>query len=486
MTATESGGALPLEAQAPGLSPLARARAILGGSAGNLVEWYDWFAYSAFTLYFAHHFFPKGDQTSQLLQAAAVFAVGFLARPVGAWIMGLYADRVGRKAALALSVALMSLGSFAISITPGYDVIGVWAPVLLTVARLVQGLSVGGEYGASATYLSEMAGRKRRGFWSSFQYLTLIAGQLCATVVLLVLQHTLAKGDLDAWGWRIPFAIGGLLAIVVFWIRSGLDETTSYAKVGEDQRARLDPRHLRWILGLLAVALAACALVFRSGDPNALSISVAILVIWQLSLVVPLLMRHPREVLAVVGLTAAGSLSFYAYTTYMPKFLVNTALLGKDTATAISAGSLLIYAAVQPAFGALSDKIGRKPALAYTFGLGALLTYPIFATLAHTHAIGPAFLLVTALVLIHSGYSSVSAVVKAELFPTHVRALGVALPYAIGNTVFGGTAEYVALWFKQQKIEAGFYAYVAAIMAVALVIALRLRDTGRDSAILED
>ena len=486
MTATESGGALPLEAQAPGLSPLARAKAILGGSAGNLVEWYDWFAYSAFTLYFAHHFFPKGDQTAQLLQAAAIFAVGFLARPIGAWLMGFYADRVGRKAALALSVALMSAGSFAIAITPGYDAIGVWAPALLTIARLVQGLSVGGEYGASATYLSEMAGRRQRGFWSSFQYLTLISGQLCATVVLLVLQHTLAKGDLDAWGWRIPFAIGGLLAIVVFWIRSGLDETASFKTLAADQKARLDPAHLRWILGLLAVALIACALVFRSGDPNALSISIAILVAWQLSLMGPLLARHPREVLAVVGLTAAGSLSFYAYTTYMPKFLVNTAHFDKDAATLISAGSLLLYAAIQPIFGAASDRIGRKPGLAFTFGLGALLTYPIFSEIAHTHAVGPAFLLVAALVVIHSGYSSISAVVKAELFPARVRALGVALPYAIGNTVFGGTAEYVALWFKSQKLESGFYIYVAAIMAVALVIGLLLRDTGRKSMILED
>jgi MHS family alpha-ketoglutarate permease-like MFS transporter len=170
----------------------------------------------------------------------------------------------------------------------------------------------------------------------------------------------------------------------------------------------------------------------------------------------------------------------------MPKFLVNTARFDKDAATLISAGSLLVYAAVQPAFGALSDKIGRKPGLAFTFGLGALLTYPIFSLLARTHAMAPAFLLVTALVLIHSGYSSISAVVKAELFPTHIRALGVALPYAIGNTVFGGTAEYVALWFKSQKLEAGFYVYVAAIMAIALVIALCLRDTGRKSMILED
>ena len=171
----------------PALTPMARLGAILGGSAGNLVEWYDWFAYSAFTLYFAHHFFPKGDRTAQLLQAAAIFALGFLARPVGAWLMGLYADRMGRRAALTASVALMCVGSLIIAFCPGYAVIGAAAPVVLLLARVLQGLSVGGEYGASATYLSEMASRKHRGFWSSFQYVTLIGGQLIALSVLIII-----------------------------------------------------------------------------------------------------------------------------------------------------------------------------------------------------------------------------------------------------------------------------------------------------------
>src|SRR4051812_41607074 len=174
-----------------------KLRSIIGGSAGNLVEWYDWYAYSAFTLYFAKVFFPKGDQTAQLLSAAAVFAVGFFARPVGAWLMGVYADRKGRKASMLLSVTLMCAGSLGIAICPGYGTIGVAAPVLLVLARLVQGLSLGGEYGTSSTYLSEMAGRAHRGFWSSFQYVTLISGQLIALAVLIVLQHTLSKPDLE-------------------------------------------------------------------------------------------------------------------------------------------------------------------------------------------------------------------------------------------------------------------------------------------------
>lgn len=429
-------------AQSTAMSPLARANAILGGSAGNLVEWYDWFAYSSFALYFAKHFFPQGDQTAQLLQAAAVFAAGFLARPVGAWLMGLYADWAGRRTALTVSVALMSLGSFAIALIPGYASIGVAAPILLLAARLVQGLSLGGEYGASATYMTEMAGKRRRGFWSSFQFLTLIAGQLTALAVLIVLQRLLPRADLEAWGWRIPFAIGGVLAIVVFWIRSGLQETRSYlaAKQAGAERART---------GML-------------------------------------ILHFPRESLAIFGMTAAGSLAFYAYTTYMQKFLVNTAGFAKDTATAVTAAALVVYMLVQPLVGWASDYLGRKNLIAVGFALGALATYPVFTTLSRTGSPAVAFGLMTLLVVVLSGYTAVNAAVKAELFPTHVRALGVALPYALSNAIFGGSAEYVALWFKQAGHERGFYVYVAAAMAVGSLIAARLPNTNLTSRILED
>ena len=266
-----------------------RLKAIIGGSTGNLVEWYDWYAYAAFTLYFAPHFFPSEDRTAQLLSAAGIFAVGFLMRPIGAWLMGVYADRHGRKSGLTLSVALMCAGSLLIGVTPGYETIGVAAPLLLVLARLMQGLSIGGEYGASATYLSEMAGRSRRGFFSSFQYVTLIAGQLVAICVLLLLQATLTEAQLDAWGWRIPFFIGGALAIIVFWLRRGLAETQSFANA----RAEGGP---------------------RSGF-------------------VELITRHPRETLTVMLLTAGGTIAFYAYSIYMQKFLVNTSGLSREAAS---------------------------------------------------------------------------------------------------------------------------------------------------------
>ena len=419
-----------------------RLKSILGGSAGNLVEWYDWYAYSAFTLYFAPHFFPAEDRTTELLNTAIVFAVGFVMRPVGGWIMGIYADRHGRKAGLTLSVTLMCAGSMLIAVTPTRETIGWLAPAILILARLMQGLSVGGEYGASATYLSEMAGRERRGFFSSFQYVTLIAGQLTALCVLLLLQAVMSEEALDAWGWRIPFAIGGVLAVFVYWVRRRLAETVSF----ENARASDAPK----------------------------------------SSLTALLREHPREFIAVMLLTAGGTLAFYAYSIYMQKFLANTAGFSRETASWISAGTLFVFMCLQPFAGALSDRIGRKPLMVGFGVMGVIATYPIFTALEGTRSPTVAFALVLAALVIVTGYTAINAVVKAELFPAHVRALGVAFPYALANALFGGTAEAVALRFKQAGWERGFYWYVTAMIAVSLVVYLRMRDTKATSRIAED
>ncbi len=419
-----------------------RLKAIIGGSTGNLVEWFDWYVYSAFTLYFAPHFFPSEDPTAQLLSAAAVFAAGFVMRPIGAWIMGIYADRHGRKSGLTLSVSLMCAGSLIIACTPGYETIGVAAPALLVLARLMQGLSVGGEYGASATYLSEMAGKDRRGFFSSFQYVTLISGQLLAIMVLLILQSTMTEAALDSWGWRIPFVIGAVLAVVVFYLRRGLAETESFTNA----KANDAPKS-----GFLQ-----------------------------------LIRHHPKETAVVMLLTAGGTLAFYAYSIYMQKFLVNTSGFSRPVASQINAATLFVFMLLQPLAGALSDRIGRKP-LMVGFGIaGVLFTYPIFTALETTRDPWVAGALVMAALVIVTGYTSINAVVKAELFPAHIRALGVALPYALANTLFGGTAEYVALRFKDGGFERGFYWYVTAMIAISLVVYLRMKDTRRNSRIMED
>jgi len=421
------------------MTPRARLRAIFSGSIGNLVEYYDWYAYSAFALYFSKAFFPGDDPTAQLLNTAGIFALGFFMRPIGGWLMGSLADRKGRRAAMLLSVLLMCGGSLTIALTPGYQQIGVAAPIILVVCRLVQGLSLGGEYGISATYLSEVATREHRGFWSSFQYVTLILGQLSALALLIVLQRwLLTPAELEAWGWRIPFVIGGLLALAALWLRRGLHETESFARQVAPERSPLRR----------------------------------------------LLREHPREVATVVGLTLGGTLAFYTYTTYMQKFLVNTSGFSKDDATLISAAALVVYMLLQPAFGALSDRIGRRPLLIF-FGLGgALGTVPLLGTLAATSDALTAFALMLAGLIVVSGYTAVNAIVKAELFPVAVRALGVGLPYAATVSLFGGTAEYLALWFKGAGFEAGFYWYVSVMIGVSLLVYLRLPET-RDRSRLD-
>ena len=424
-------------------TPRSRLKNILGGSAGNLVEWFDWYVYASFALYFAPAFFPKGNQTAQLLQTAAIFAVGFVMRPVGAWLMGIYADHRGRKEGLTLSVSLMCGGSLLIALAPTYAQAGLLSPAILLIARMTQGLSLGGEYGSSATYMSEIADRGRRGFWSSFMYVTIIAGQLSALALLIVLQMILGEDAMQAWGWRIGFAVGALLAIVVFFIRRGLDETLSYENVAAHPKRR------------------------RSS-------------------LVTLFREHPREALLVVGITAGGTASFYAYTVYMQKFLVNTSGFSRATASQLMTIALLVMLVIQPIAGRISDFTGRRPVM-IVFGIcGTLLTYPIFTMLSHTHDATAAFALVLAGLVMLTGYTSINAIVKAELFPTNIRALGVALPYALANTLFGGTAEYVALWLKNAGREPWFYLYISALSAIYLVCVLRMRETKAVSRILED
>ena len=435
----------------PTLTPARRLRSIFSGSVGNLVEWYDWYVYTAFSLYFAQAFFPKGDRTSQLLNTAAIFAVGFLMRPLGGWLLGRYADRHGRRSALMLSVLMMCAGSLIIAFTPGYATIGVAAPALLLIARLLQGLSVGGEYGTSATYLSEMATREHRGFWSSFQYVTLVLGQLLALAVLIALQRVfLSEAQLQAWGWRIPFAIGALAAVTALWLRRNMQETGTFAR---SERAQSDAG------GTMQQQ--------RQGSLRAL-------------------LQHPRAVLTVIGLTMGGTLAFYTYTTYMLKFLVNSAGLDNRSASLLNASTLCAYMLLQPVVGALSDRIGRRPVLIAFGVLGTLLTVPILSALQDVQTTLQAFWLILAALTIVSFYTAINAVVKAELFPVEVRALGVGLPYALAVAVFGGTAEYVALWFKQAGLESGFYWYVTACIGISLLVYLWMPETQRTSRIDRD
>ncbi|KQP41899.1 MFS family transporter [Methylobacterium sp. Leaf106] len=409
-----------------------RIFAIVGSSSGNLVEWFDFYCYAFFALYFAPVFFPEGDDTSQLLKSAAVFAVGFFMRPIGGWLFGRIADRLGRKTSMMISVLMMCGGSLMIAVLPTYASVGHWAPALLLLARMIQGLSVGGEYGTSATYMSEVALKGQRGFFASFQYVTLIGGQLLASLVLIILQSVLTAQQLTAWGWRIPFLIGAMAAVVALFLRSSLAETATK----EDMASK------------------------ESGTFAAL-------------------FKHWRAFCVVLAYTAGGSLSFYTFTTYMPKYLFNTAHIDKITASQISTAALLVYMVIQPFFGWLSDRIGRKTNMLLYSGLGTLMVVPLMTAIGATTNPYLSFGLIMIGLTVISFYTGISGIVKAELFPTQVRALGVGLSYAVANSIFGGTAEMVALYLKQIGSESSFFWYVTAMLAIAFIGSLIMPNPKR-------
>lgn len=405
-----------------------RIFAIVGASSGNLVEWFDFYVYAFCAIYFAPAFFPSDDPTVQLLNTAGVFAAGFLMRPIGGWIFGRLADRRGRKNSLMISVLMMCAGSLMIACLPTYASIGAWAPALLLLARLIQGLSVGGEYGTTATYMSEVALRGQRGFYASFQYVTLIGGQLLAVLVVVILQQLLSEEELRAWGWRIPFVVGAIAALISLMLRRSLHETSS-AETRQDKDAGS-------VKGL-----------FR---------------------------YHTGAFITVLGYTAGGSLIFYTFTTYMQKYLVNTAGMHAKSASFVMTGALFLFMILQPVFGMLSDRIGRRNSMLLFGGLGTLFTVPLLMALKTVTSPFLAFVLVTLALCIVSFYTSISGLVKAEMFPPQVRALGVGLAYAVANALFGGSAEYVALGLKSLGMENTFYWYVTAMMAIAFLFSLRL------------
>jgi len=419
--------------QAQVLDQKKRIWAIVGASSGNLVEWFDFYVYSFFSLYFAHIFFPQGDTTTQLLQTAGVFAAGFLMRPIGGWLFGYIGDRHGRKKSMLISVCMMCFGSLVIACLPGYDSIGIAAPILLLLARMFQGLSVGGEYGTSATYMSEVALEGRKGFYASFQYVTLIGGQLAAVLTVVVLQFMLTDQELRTWGWRIPFFLGAMLAVVALWLRRSLDETS-------DKQSR-EHRDAGSVIGLLR--------------------------------------NHTKPFLMVLGFTAGGSLSFYTFTTYMQKYLVNTSGMDAKTASGLMTGALLVYMLLQPIIGGLSDRIGRRTSM-MIFGAGAAIcTVPVLTLLQNVQSPGIAFALIMLALLITSFYTSISGILKAEMFPPEVRTLGVGLSYAVANAIFGGSAEYVALLMKHNGMETTFFWYVSIMGALAFLVSLLLHRHGK-------
>ncbi|WP_099206258.1 MFS transporter [Xanthomonas citri] len=402
----------------------------LKGSAGNLVEWYDVYVYSVFATYFESQFFSKEDKNATMF-VWAIFAMTFLMRPIGAWYFGRFADRYGRRLALTISVSVMALCSFVIAITPTVATIGIAAPIILLVARLLQGFATGGEYGTSATYMSEAAIPGRRGFLSSFHYVTLVGGHVLAQTTLLIMLHFFDASQVSEWGWRVAFGLGGIGALVVFWLRRTMDESLSSESIADSRTGKAR----------------------ASGSMRELFVNQ-----W-------------RPLLLCFLITAGGTIAFYTYSVTGPK-MIQTAFAGGDViaGTIINLVALTVLMLMQPVGGWLSDIVGRKTLLVF-FGIGGVLyTWFLVMELPKQTDWLTAFVILTVGFVILTGYTSINAVVKAELFPTHVRALGVGLGYALANSAFGGTAPllYQASLKTNQVTE--FVIYATAVIAVSLVV----------------
>ena len=408
------------------ISKAKRIRSIVAASSGNLVEWYDFYIYAFSAIYFAHTFSTSQNDTIQQINAFGIFALGFLMRPIGSWLFGSLADKIGRKSSMIFSVILMALGSFMIAALPSKESVGDFAILVLLLARLIQGLSVGGEYGIAATYLSELASEGKRGFYSSFQYVTLIGGQLLAVASISVLLLFFDEAEMKEWAWRILFVFGGLLALGSLFVRGVMHETGQNLNKHEDRGTLKALFNTSW-----------------------------------------------REFLIVVGITAGGSLAFYTITTYSKTFMINSAGIDATTSNHIMLIALFILMIFQPIFGALGDKIGHQRSLLIFAILAFIGVYPLFS-LIKSGGEFIAFAAIIALFIILSFYTSVAGIFKAKLFPEHVRALGTGFGYAIPNAIFGGSAPYVALQFKENGIENGFFVYLAVMMILVFIVAKML------------
>ncbi|MFH8565911.1 MFS transporter [Streptomyces sp. NPDC017988] len=405
-------------------------RQLLAASVGNAVEWYDWYAYTFLATYIAGQVFPKSADNSlvPLLSTFAVFAVGFFMRPVGGLLMGAVADRRGRRAALTVTILLMGGSSLLVGLTPTYASVGVLAPVVLVAARLLQGLSVGGEFAASTTFLVESAGPGRRGLFSSFQYVSTSAGQLAASGIAALLVATLSEGQMDGWGWRLPFLLGAVLSLVGFWIRQGAYETHR-APAEQAERPRL----------------------FDA------------------------LRHHPRQSLLICGITAGGTIAYYTWTSYLPTYAELNTDISKSQALLAGTLSLAFFALLQPVGGLLSDRLGRRPLLLF-FGVGfAVLSVPLLKSL--NGSFGSLLLVSCAGMVLLTGFTSISAAVNVEVFPARVRAAGIGFPYSLTVALFGGTAPYMGTLFKEIGRPGLFPWYVAVICLASSVVYLRLPET---------
>lgn len=413
--------------------PTNRARQLLAATIGNAVEWFDWYIYAILAAYFADQFFPSdsADSLVPLMSTLAVFAVGFLSRPIGGLIIGALSDRFGRRVTLTWTIVGMGFGSLIIAAVPTYEQIGLAAPLLLLFARIVQGISAGGEYAAVSAFLIESAPSGRRGLFSSFAYVSSAGANLAAVGVSAVLANVLSSEDMAAWGWRIAFVIGAVGAGVGLWVRRHAEETLDVEGAGDAQRNRV---------GMF-----------------------------------DFVREHPKQALQIFGLFAAPAVVFYFWTAYLPTYASITVGFDLDQALLVSVASLTLFLVLQPVFGMLSDKVGRRP-LMFGFGVFFLVaTVPLLGTM--NASVGSLLFVQTSGLVFIALWSSISSAVACELFPARLRSSGIGFPYAMSVALFGGTAPYLATYLASTGHAPAFAWYIAALSAIALLVYLKVPET---------
>jgi MFS transporter, MHS family, alpha-ketoglutarate permease len=414
------------------ISNTTRRRAVAAGSIGNAVEWVDWALYSSFAPIFAGQFFPSSDQTAGLLSTLAIFAIGFVMRPIGGAVLGSYADRHGRKAGLTLTISMMALASLVIGLCPPYAAIGIAAPVILVVARLAQGFSAGGEFGTSSAFLVESAAPHRRAAVGSWQQVSVGAGVLIASLMGTVLTSMLDQQAMQTFGWRIAFVIGGLLGLVGLWLRVSVDETEHFTAAVAAGRKKANPLRV-------------------------------------------MLVDHPRAAIRVVGITIAGTLIYYVWISYMVGYAHSTTQIPLKQAFLANTIATALFLVLLPFGGMLSDRVGRKPTL-LAFAVGFfIIAWPAFALLRNDFWILLGVEIVGVVLLV--GYSANCATVMAEQFPAEVRTVGVGLPYALAVALFGGTAPYVTTWLASNGLKEWVFLYVMAAALIGIVVYATMPET---------
>ncbi|RZT29648.1 MFS transporter [Cupriavidus agavae] len=431
-------------ATANDLSRSTRRRAILAATIGNGLEWFDFTVYSFFAVIIAKLFFPTGDDLTSFLLTVATFGVGFFMRPVGAIVLGVYADRVGRKAALTLTILLMALGTAIIGLAPTYDSIGLWAPALIVVARLIQGFSAGGEVGGATAFLIEHAPDEERGAYASWQQASQgISFMLGAAMGALVING-LDQAQIDSWGWRVPFLFGLLIGPVGMYIRSHLEEPPEF----EARRAERKANKVKF------------------------------------SPLTQVLRDHPREVLAGLGVTILWTVCTYVLVFYMPSYAkqqLGLPLGATFQSTAICGAIILVLC---PLMGMLSDRVGRKRMLSVVALAILALAYPLFHWLNVSPTTATLLQVQIVLGILLAAFTGPAPAVLAEQFPTEVRSTGLSLAYNFAVTIFGGFAPLIVTWLIESthnKLAPAYYVIAAAAISFVALIFMHDR-TGKPLA----